>query len=85
MFIWFITFVCLVYMMNMLVITRVHYTIDIGAGLLFACFFYKLCCDYVCWIDKFISIPYLIGKKVQEKVKNIKIRRAENTMEVDEC
>jgi hypothetical protein len=35
-----LTFICLVYMMNMLIITRVHYTADVIGGLVFSIYFY---------------------------------------------
>jgi hypothetical protein len=68
MFIWFLVFVCLVYMMNMLIVTRVHYTIDVGGGLLFSFFFYGFCCNYVYWIDRLMSFPYVVGKKIYVKM-----------------
>jgi hypothetical protein len=67
MFIWFLVFVCLVYMMNMLIVTRVHYTIDVGGGLLFSFFFYRFCSKNVYWIDRLMSLPYVAGKNIYKK------------------
>lgn len=41
-YIWVFAFVCLIYMMNMLIITRVHYTADVVGGLIFSVYFYWL-------------------------------------------
>ena len=50
--------ISLLYMMNMLLITKVHYTIDILGGLIFAIWFHRLASRYVIYIDKFLSLPH---------------------------
>lgn len=64
MFIWFAIFICLVYMMNMLIITRVHYTIDVAGGLVFAFAVFEFCNKNLYWFDRFLSLPYVLGAKI---------------------
>jgi hypothetical protein len=49
-------------MMNMLLITRVHYVADIIGGLLFAIWYHRQATRAVVYIDKFLSLPYFIVK-----------------------
>lgn len=70
-YIWVATFFCLIYMMNLLIITRVHYTADVIGGLVFSIYFYWLTCSYLKELDKLISLPYTyiflpLYKRVQE-------------------
>ncbi len=57
-YIWLFGFICLIYMMNMLIITRVHYTVDIMGGLIFSIYMYWLAGQLTVQIDKLISLPY---------------------------
>jgi hypothetical protein len=57
----------LLYMMNMLLVTKVHYTIDILGALAFAFWFHRMASRYVAYIDKFLSLPYWIYKKLKLK------------------
>jgi hypothetical protein len=54
-------------MMNMLLITRVHYTIDVASGLVYAFFVYSLVERVVRYFDWLLSLPYLLGKKAFER------------------
>lgn len=51
-------------MMNMLLLTRVHYTIDIAGGLIYAFFFYGMAEKIVVYFDWLLSGPFVMGKKV---------------------
>jgi hypothetical protein len=53
-----LAFLSLVYMMNMLLITKVHYVIDIAGGLVFAVFFHRLADRRTSFIDKTLSLPH---------------------------
>jgi formate/nitrite transporter FocA (FNT family) len=57
----------LIYMMNMLTITRVHYTVDIAGGLIFAFFAHKMVAKIVFYGDWLLSAPYLAVKKFRER------------------
>lgn len=59
-----LAFISLVYVMNMLIISRVHYTCDIMGGLIFAIWFHKTATRNTYYIDKLFSIPFVIGKWV---------------------
>jgi len=59
-------------MMNMLIITRVHYTVDVIGGLVFSVYSYWVIGKLTVYIDMAISLPYKYGiqpliKRVQEK------------------
>lgn len=57
-------------MMNMLIITRVHYTADVIGGLIFAVYFYWVVVEKLIWVDKLASLPYsFVIKPIIEKVK----------------
>lgn len=60
-----VVLVCLLYTMSMLTITRVHYTIDVIGGLCFAfcCCRIGIICTY--YVDYFLCLPYLFGKKIK--------------------
>ena len=49
-----------VYMMNMLIVTRVHYVIDVIAGIIFAFWSYRLSKRYIIYFDKFLNLPYAL-------------------------
>jgi hypothetical protein len=51
-------------MMNMLLLTRVHYTIDIAGGLIYAFFFYGMAEKIVVYFDWLLSGPFVLGKKI---------------------
>lgn len=46
-------------MINILIICRVHYTIDIIGGLVFAAFYHKLSTIIVKYYDKVLSLPFV--------------------------
>jgi xanthine/uracil permease len=52
------------FMVNMLLITKVHYMADIAGGLIFALWFYWLGAKIVVYVDKLISLPYVLGRKI---------------------
>lgn len=56
-------FVSLFYMISMLTINRVHYTIDIAGGLVFAFFFHRMASKLVFYWDWILSLPYFLVKK----------------------
>lgn len=62
-------FLCLIFMMNFLIISRVHYTIDVIAGLIFAVTAYRLTILIVKYEDYLLSIPFYIGRFIVRKVK----------------
>ncbi len=69
-YVWIIIFICLVYIMNMLIVTRVHYTIDVVGGLIFSVYSYWLIGQFTERIDRVISAPYkYVIKPLIEKVK----------------
>jgi len=65
--------ISLLYMMNMLTIIQVHYTIDVAGGLVFAFFFHKLAGKIVYYWDWVLNLPYLLVKKGVERYKRTKI------------
>jgi hypothetical protein len=44
--------------MNMLIVTRVHYTIDVAGGLIYSVYCYWLIGVFTERIDRIISAPY---------------------------
>jgi hypothetical protein len=77
-YIWIFTFISLVYMMNMLITVRIHYTVDVIAGLLFSIFIYQLMSKGVKYCDMLGNLPYLVFgrpvvKFIQKKRRKIKI------------
>jgi membrane-associated phospholipid phosphatase len=63
------TFLNLIFMMNMLIITRVHYTIDVMAGLIFAITSFRLTILILKYEDYLLSIPFYIGRKIYRKLR----------------
>jgi hypothetical protein len=61
-----LSLISLLYMANMLLTTQVHYTIDIIAGILFGIFFFRIANKNTVFFDKFMSLPFVAGKKVWE-------------------
>lgn len=57
-------FLSMLFMMNMLLITRVHYVPDIIGGLLFAIWYHRTATRVVYYIDKALSFPFFVGKWV---------------------
>lgn len=53
-------FLCLLFMMNMLLITQVHYVCDIVGGLVFATWFHRSAIRGTKWIDKALSFPFWV-------------------------
>jgi hypothetical protein len=51
----------------MLTITRVHYTIDIIGGLIFALICERIASKYIYYFDYLLSYPYILGKKIKER------------------
>lgn len=62
-------FVNLVFMMNFLIISRVHYTVDVIAGLIFAVTSFRLTILILKYEDFLLSIPFYIGRKILKKVR----------------
>jgi hypothetical protein len=59
-------FMSLLYMMSMLLITEVHYVVDIIGGLVFAIWFHRSGTRAVLWIDKALSLPFFVVKWIYE-------------------
>lgn len=74
-YVWVFAFFCLVYMMNMLIITRVHYTADVVGGLIFSVYFYWAVSYRLVWIDKLASLPFFLV--VKPIINRYKKRQAE--------
>lgn len=53
-------------MMNMLLITQVHYVIDIIGGLVFATWFHRMATRGTLWLDKALSLPFWAVKWIYE-------------------
>ena len=62
-----LAFISLLYMMNMLVTTRVHYIIDVVGGLIFAIWSYRQSVRYVIFFDKLLSLPFFLFMKIKER------------------
>lgn len=58
----------LIFMLNMLIITRVHYTIDIIAALIFAITIYRLTYLIIKYVDFVFSVPFYILRYLRGKV-----------------
>jgi hypothetical protein len=56
-------------MVNLLIMTKVHYTVDILGGLIFAAFMHKASRLTVLYTDKAMSFPYVLGLKIYKKLK----------------
>lgn len=63
------TFINLIFMLNMLIITRVHYVIDIMAGLIFAVTAFRLTILILKYLDYVLSVPFYIGRFIFYKIK----------------
>jgi hypothetical protein len=62
--------------MNMLIVTRVHYTIDVAGGLIYSVYCYWLIGVFTERIDRIISAPYKYAiKPLIEKVRERRMRR----------
>jgi hypothetical protein len=59
----------LIFMLNMLIITRIHYTIDIIAALIFATTVYRLTYIIIKYIDFVFSIPFYVIRYGMKKIK----------------
>lgn len=58
--------ISLLYMVNMLTITRIHYSIDIIGGLIFALFWYEgVVKKQLPKFDYFFSGLYYLGRKIR--------------------
>ncbi len=62
-------FLNLIFMMNFLIATRIHYTIDIIGGLIFAVTSFRLTILIVKYEDYLLSIPFYIGRMLFYKIK----------------
>ena len=49
-------------MINVLLITKVHYLVDIVGGFVFSVWLYRTALRFVVYIDKAMSLPYVAGK-----------------------
>ena len=58
-----------VFMLNMLLITKVHYIVDIVGGIVFAVWAHRTFVRLVVYVDRIFSLPYVGGKKLYEKCK----------------
>jgi membrane-associated phospholipid phosphatase len=62
-------FLNLIFMMNFLIITRVHYTIDVIAGIIFAVTSFRMTILIVKYEDYLLSIPFYIGRFLLKKFR----------------
>jgi hypothetical protein len=60
-------FLSLIFMINMLIITRVHYVIDIIGALIIAIWLYRLSIRYVAYVDKLFSLPFFAMNLIYKK------------------
>ncbi len=67
-----IAFLTLIYMTNVLIITRIHYTIDIIAAIIFTILIYRLVIVVLKYVDFLFSIPYYLVRITYFKVKKKK-------------
>ena len=75
-YVWIIVLTCLIYIMNMLIVTRVHYTIDVAGGLIYSVYCYWLIGVFTERIDRIISAPYKYAiKPLIEKVRERRMRK----------
>lgn len=58
-----------IYIILMLLIGRVHYTIDVFGGLVYSWYFYKIVDRNLSFFDQIMNAPYRLVDIVQEKVK----------------
>lgn len=58
-----------IYIILMLLIGRVHYTIDVFGGLVYSWYFYKIVDRNLSFFDQILNAPYRLVDIVQEKVK----------------
>ena len=54
-------------MVNALLITKVHYLVDIVGGFVFSVWLYRTALRFVVYIDKAMSLPYVAGKWLSKK------------------
>ena len=62
--------ISLIFMINLLIMTKVHYTADIIGGLIFATFMHNLAAKTAFYTDKMISFPYWLSLKIYDNCKN---------------
>ena len=60
-------FIQLAYMVFMLIVSRVHYTIDVVGGIIFGLFSFYLSEKVIFYSDFLCSLPHLGYKKIKEK------------------
>ena len=60
---------CIIYIIFMLLVARVHYTSDVVAGFLFAGFFYEFTDRHLSFFDMIVNSPYKIFMILKEKVQ----------------
>ena len=58
---------CWVFVVNVLLITEVHYVSDVVGGLILSLWAYRTSIRVVGYVDRAISFPFKVGKKVYEK------------------
>ncbi len=61
--------VCLIYMICLLLVNRVHYTADVFGGILFSLFCHKLIDDNLVTADSIFSLPSKIYNIISNKIK----------------
>ena len=62
-----LVFISWVFMLNMLLITKVHYLVDIVGGLIFSIWYYRLAIRIIVYFDKLLSLPYVLGNWIYRK------------------
>lgn len=75
-----VAFLCLIFMMNMLLITQVHYVCDIVGGLVFAAWFHRMATRGAYWLDKALSLPFWTARWIyRNKCKQYCIEEKEGS------
>ena len=72
-------------MVNMLLITKVHYMVDVVGGIVFAVFAYRTFIRFVQYVDKILSLPFVWGKMLYEKCRKRSDRANDHKDEANDC
>jgi hypothetical protein len=76
----YIAFASVLFMINMLTITRVHYTIDVIGGVIFANFSFTAVGWLVKYLDWIVSLPYFIVVWIIRFVMMFRFRSANDLL-----
>jgi hypothetical protein len=70
-------------MVNLLAITRVHYSADIVGGFIFATFFFSVAQKQLVYIDSLLSLPYLLAIKIYRRYQKNKYKSADEDLKTE--